>query len=202
MTHSTSFVSKLFFEISRTHQSCTSHLDAIHARESTLRGVQMDESPINQRKRRGIMKIRKLLIVAISFVGLHISSATEAEQRSPLDRCIDSFNSCVANAAKCVHNSPQQCEARCSQKYTQCTASAAGKGGKRTTSGGGAAGAGNTTNIPGTKTGVNTNAGAASGTTINASGAKSAPTQQMPTSTNPVAGGGGGAGQPPRSRRM
>jgi hypothetical protein len=147
------------------------------------------------------MKIRKLLIVAISLAASGIVSVAKAERIGPYEKCAYSWGACQSNSVKC--SDPKKCQARCDEKNRQCLANAQGsKGGKRTTSGGGAAGtgAGNTTNIPGTKTGVNTNAGAASGTTINASSAKSAPTQQMPTSTN--SGGGGGAGQPPRSRRM
>jgi hypothetical protein len=151
------------------------------------------------------MKIRKLLIVAISLAASGIFSSAKAERIGPYEKCAYSWGACQSNSVKC--SDPKKCQARCDEKNRQCLANAQGSnGGKRTTSGGGAAGAGigagNTTNIPGTKTGVNTNAGAASGTTINASGAKSAPTQQMPASTNPVAGGGGGSGQPPRSRRM
>jgi len=149
------------------------------------------------------MKIRKL-VVAISLVGLGLFFAAKAEARSPLDRCIDSFNSCQGNSMKC--SDPKKCQSRCDQKYSQCLAAVSSQGGKRNTNAGGAAGtgvgAGNTKNIPGNKTGVNTNAGAASGSTIGASGAKSAPTQQMPSSTNPVAGTGGGAGQPSRLKRM
>jgi hypothetical protein len=146
------------------------------------------------------MNVRKLLFAALSLVSFASFSPSTAEPRSPSQVCFDTYLGCQGNSMKC--SDPRKCQARCEQKVKQCLAKAQG-GGKRTTSAGNGAGvgAGNTKNVPGTKTGVNTNAGAASGTTINASGAKSAPAQQMP-STKPNAGGGGGAGQPPRSRRM
>jgi hypothetical protein len=143
------------------------------------------------------MEILKRLIVALSLVSLASFSSATAEPRSPSQVCFDTYLGCQGNSMKC--SDPRKCQARCDQKVKQCLAKAqGGSGGKRTTSAGNGAsvGAGNTKNVSGTKTGVNTNAGAASGTTINASGAKSAPAQQMP-STNPHAGGGGGTGQPP-----
>jgi len=150
------------------------------------------------------MKVRKVLVIAMSLVGLGIFSTANAERIGPNEKCAYSWAACQSNSTKC--SDPKKCQARCDEKNRQCLVSAGSRGGNRTTNAGGATGtgvgAGNTKNIPGTKTGANTNAGAATGSTIGASGAKSAPTQQMPTSTNPVAGSGGGAGQPSRSRRM
>jgi len=150
------------------------------------------------------MKMRKVLVIATSLIGLSVFSAAKAERIGPNEKCAYSWAACQSNSVKC--SDPKKCQARCDEKNRQCLVNAGSRGGNRTTNSGGAAGtgvgAGNTKNIPGTKTGVNTNAGAATGSTIGGSGAKSAPIQQMPISTNPAAGSGAGTGQPSRSRRM
>jgi hypothetical protein len=170
-------------------QSCTLRTEQITARST-------DPRPKKE------MEMRKVLVIATSLIGLSVFSAAKAERIGPNEKCAYSWAACQSNSVKC--SDPKKCQARCDEKNRQCLVNAGSRGGNRTTNSGGAAGTGvgNTKNIPGTKTGVNTNAGAATGSTIGGSGAKSAPIQQMPISTNPAAGSGAGTGQPSRSRRM